>query len=143
MQELSLRATLSEGVGVWLVEEPVDSRIGEAIAMAEARLVPAGSRLAQQAVHLCVEVLSAKSLPVNVEDVYVAMLGSLPADLLAQSVRGALTGCTYHKLPPPGAFLSAVQPQLDERRALLGRLRRHASRVALARLRRHANVVFR
>lgn len=135
LSQMADRARTSEGSGIWLTILPIDNRIEEAITLAEDTLVPAGRDNAARALDLVVVVLSCRRPEPRTHEVYVRLLAELPADLLGQSVKAALSDCTYHKLPPPGCFLQPVRDLWDARRELLRSLRRHANRIFLARRR--------
>lgn len=106
--------------------------IEAAIAHAEANLVPAGEEAALAGIEFCIEMLSAKTPSPPVMKGYAAILKDLPASLLAKSLKAACSGTTYHKLPPPGSFIKAVEADVASLREKLSRLKRHRDRMQLA-----------
>jgi hypothetical protein len=135
VRRMLLRALESEGAGEHFTWDEIDASLAHAIAAVETQLRPAGNDLAVQAVDVCVEVLAARRPPPPVLAVYGSLLGELPADLLKKAVRVALGSTTWHKLPPPGSFVSAVAGEWRARKERLLLLQRHANRIGVARLR--------
>ena len=114
------------------------SDIDEAIKHAELQIVPAGDAAAIAGIEYCVALLSAKLPPSNILQGYASILGDLPASLLPRALKAACSAATFHKLPPPGAFLKAVEADLNAMRGRVERLKRHRDRMQLAnRIRSH------
>ena len=110
-----------------------DGLIDRAIDDAKAALDPAGRHKAYEGLIFAIKVLSSRTPENDVLSGYAAILGDLPADLLAKAFRAGLGGATYHKLPPPGAFMKPVAEEWIYRKAVLSRLIRHKGRTDLAR----------
>jgi hypothetical protein len=140
---LDARADASEGIGSDLSFTAIDGEIDRAIRLAEAALVPAGSDVARHVVCRCLDVLAARRPEPQSMDIYVSLLGELPADLLGKAAKAALQNTTFHMLPTPGGFIVPVAAQWRERRERLDRLRRHRSRLGLFHLRRFAAAIWR
>lgn len=114
------------------------SDIEAAIEYAEQQLVPCGEAAAISGIQYCVELLSAKMPPPNIVQGYASILGDLPALLLPKALKAACSAATFHKLPPPGAFIKAVEADLLSMKGKVERLRRHRDRMQLAnRIRSH------
>lgn len=108
------------------------AEIEEAIAYAEQQLEPAGEEAAIAGIEYCVELLSAKMPSAQVVKGYAAILGDLPKVLLSRALKAACGGATFHKLPPPGVFLKAVEADVSLMREKVARLKRHRDRMQLA-----------
>jgi hypothetical protein len=124
----------------YLEPSPLDIHLDIALAHAESRLMPCGVARAERAVLYCLDVLSSRPLSRPVFGGYAAILSEIPDDLLVTAVRGALSVTTYHKLPPPGVFVKAVEPEWSRRKRQVQILRFHRSRLDfLARAKRRIN----
>ncbi len=93
---------------------------------------------AAKGVEYCQRLLSAKPLAPDLLSGYAAILGELPIDLLWKALKGGCAAATFHKVPPPGAFIQKVEDEWRRRKATLMRLRRHRDRIQFAtRMRSH------
>jgi hypothetical protein len=131
------QAEATEGVGpAYYAMVEIDDHIDEAVIEAERSLEPAGRQAAGDGVIFCAKMLSAQRPANDVLSGYAAILGELPADLLAKALRGAVASTTWHKLPPPGVFMNIVVNEVSERRTRLSTLKRHRDRIKLVSLTR-------
>ena len=126
-------ATLSEGLGLmYFAASNEDAHLEDAISWVAGHLVPCGEENAMVGLDYVVRLLSCKRPDADIMKGYAAILGDMPEDLLSLALRATCAAATYHKLPPPGVFVRAVEDEWSRRKSDLSRLVRHRERIRLA-----------
>lgn len=109
-----------------------DEAIEAAIAEVQRELMPAGNGEAARMVEMVAVALQVATPNELGMQVYMRILGELPADLLHEATKRVLERHTISKLPTPGEWRQAVADELSNRRADVNRLRHYKGKVQLA-----------
>lgn len=97
----------------------------------EASLRPAGKARGAAGVDYATRLLGSRPLAPDLLAGFAAILGDLPEDLLGKAIKSGCSGTTYHKLPPPGVFLTAVAEEWASRKRALSEIEIYRRRISL------------